>query len=1055
MDFSEDFLIEQPTIALFSSLGWQTANCFDETFGPFSTLGRETTNDVVLVQRLMAAIKHMPHNQRLPHEALQMALNELTRDRSLMSIARANREVYQLLKEGVPVSYRNEKGEDIFDRVYLIDWNNPENNDFFLASQFWVSGDFYKRRPDLIGFINGIPLVFIELKASHVRLENAYKDNLQDYKDTIAHLFWYTGFIILSNGSEAKVGTVTSPWEHFSEWKKINSEGEEGVVSLETVIRGTCQPERVLDILENFILYAETGGGLAKLVAKYHQYLGVNNAYDSIQNIRENQGKLGVFWHTQGSGKSYSMIFFAQKVLRKLAGNWTFVVVTDRRDLDDQIYKNFAGVNAVTEPEERVRANSGEHLKQLLREDHRYVFTLIHKFHTETGEPYPTLSERDNIIVLTDEAHRSQYDVLALNMRNALPNAAFLAFTGTPLMATEERTKQVFGDYVSIYNFAQSVEDDATVPLYYENRIPQLQLTNENLNEDMERLLEDAEIDERQEKKLEREFSREYHLITREERLEKIAEDLVNHFMGRGFQGKAMVVSIDKATTLKMFNKVKKYWSFNLSILQAELSGCDENDRPDIEQKIRYMQETDMAVVISQGQNEIAEMREKGLDIRPHRERMVREDLDTKFKDPEDPFRIVFVCAMWMTGFDVPSCSTIYLDKPMRNHTLMQTIARANRVWGEKVNGLIVDYIGVFRDLQRALAIYGTGLGGGIREGEMPVATKQELVDTLDELIADVKSFLTDLGVDLEAVQRAEGFKKVNKLDDAVNAILVNDKTKRDYVTLASQVDRLFKAILPDKAANQFGRDRKAIVVIKDKIQSLTPSVDISSVMDAVGKLLDKSIVPDKEGYVIEDGPPEERYLDLSQIDFEALKRQFKRKRKNIEAEKLRGTLNQKLIQMVRLNKSRIDYYEKFKKLVEDYNSGASSVEEFYTQLLSFAQNLSEEEQRGISENLTEEELALFDILTRPNVKLTRKERKQVKAVAKELLSTLKTERLVLDWRKHQQTRAAVELKIQQRLDELPEVYDRNLYQAKCELVYQHVYDSYYGAGKSIYPTAS
>ena len=507
MDYSEDGLIEQPTIALFSSLGWETANCYEESFGLTGSLGRKTSHEVILVQRLMPVIRRL--NPNLPQEALQQAIDELKRDRSLMSPASANREVYQLLKEGVKVSYRNEKGEDVFETVYLIDWKHPENNDFFLASQFWVSGEFYKRRPDLIGFVNGIPLLFIELKASHVRLENAYKHNLRDYKDTIPHIFWYTGFIILSNGSETKVGTLTSPWEHFSEWKKINSEGEEGVVSLETVIRGTCQPDRLLDILENFILFAETGGGLKKLVAKYHQYLGVNNAFDSIQNIRENHGKLGVFWHTQGSGKSYSMIFFAQKVLRKMYGNWTFVVVTDRRDLDDQIYKNFAGVNAVTEPEDRVRAQSGEHLKQLLREDHRYVFTLIHKFHTETGETYPTLSERDNIIVLTDEAHRSQYDVLALNMRNALPNAAFLAFTGTPLIAGEPRTKQVFGDYVSIYNFAQSVKDDATVPLYYENRIPQLQLTNENLNQDMERLLEEAEIEERQEQKLAREFSRE------------------------------------------------------------------------------------------------------------------------------------------------------------------------------------------------------------------------------------------------------------------------------------------------------------------------------------------------------------------------------------------------------------------------------------------------------------------------------------------------------------------------------------------------------------------
>lgn len=703
MDYSEGSLIEQPTIALFSELGWQTANCYEETFGTSGTLGRETTSEVVLVRRLLFVLERL--NPTLPHEALKLAVEELTRDRSLMSPAQANREIYKLLKEGVKVSYRDYLGEEVDETVYLIDWKTPDNNDYFLASQFWISGDFYKRRPDLIGFINGIPLVLIELKASHVRLENAFKGNIRDYKDTIPHLFWYNGFIILSNGSETKLGSMSAPWEHFNEWKKINSEGEEGIVSLETVIRGTCEPTKLLDILENFILYAEKGGGLSKLVAKNHQYLGVNNSFESIQKIRENGGRLGVFWHTQGSGKSYSMIFFAQKVLRKLPGNWTFVVITDRHDLDNQIYKNFADVNAVTEPEDRVRAQSGEHLKQLLREDHRYVFTLIHKFFTENGETYPVLSERSDIIVLTDEAHRSQYDLMALNMRNALPNAAFLAFTGTPLIVGEERTRQVFGDYVSIYNFAQSIEDNATVPLYYENRIPQLQLTNENLNTDMERLLEDAEIDERQEEKLDREFSREYHLITREDRLEKIAEDIVLHFMGRGFMGKAMVIAIDKATALKMYKKVQKHWHIHSAILQAELSSCDENDQPEIERQVKFMQETDMAVVISQGQNEIDDMREKGLDILPHRQRMVREDLDTKFKDPDDPFRIAFVCAMWMTGFDVPSCSTIYLDKPMRNHTLMQTIARANRVWGEKVNGLIVDYIGVFRDLQRALAI--------------------------------------------------------------------------------------------------------------------------------------------------------------------------------------------------------------------------------------------------------------------------------------------------------------------------------------------------------------
>jgi type I restriction enzyme R subunit len=420
-----------------------------------------------------------------------------------------------------------------------------------------------------------------------------------------------------------------------------------------------------------------------------------------------------VFWHTQGSGKSYSMQFFSQKILRKLPGNWTFLIVTDREDLDDQIYKNFANTGAVTEPEQRVRANSSEHLKQLLQSDHRYVFTLIQKFRIEKGKKYPKLSDRSDIIVIADEAHRSQYDTFALNMRNALPNAAFIGFTGTPLMGgEEEKTRQVFGDYVSIYNFKQSIDDSATVPLFYENRIPEVQLSNDYLNQDMEELIEEAALNEEQESHLERQFAREYTIITDSDRLEKIASDIVNHFLGRGYQGKAMVVSIDRFTAVRMYDKVQQHWQQYLANLQTQLAKSEPSKREQLVAKIQYMQETDMAVVVSQSQNEIEVFKKKGLDITPHRKRIVGEDLDEKFKDENHPLRIVFVCAMWITGFDVPSCSTIYLDKPMRNHTLMQTIARANRVFPDKVNGLIVDYIGVFRDLQKALAIYGSAWGG-------------------------------------------------------------------------------------------------------------------------------------------------------------------------------------------------------------------------------------------------------------------------------------------------------------------------------------------------------
>lgn len=1056
-DYTEDSLIEQPAIILLDHLGWSPLNCYYESFGVAGTLGRETSSDVVLYSKLFPILKTL--NPNIPSEALQLAYEELIRDRSAFSPTEANRQVAELLKNGVPVTYRDSEGIENFERIKVIDWETPSNNDFFLASQFWVSGEIYKRRADLVGFVNGIPLLFIELKAAHVALKNAFDKNLRDYKTAIPQLFWYNAFIILSNGSESKIGSLSAEWEHFSEWKKINSEGEQGFVSLETILKGTCEPTRFLDIVENFSLFNEAQGGLQKIIAKNHQYLGVNNAIEAVQNLKENQGKLGVFWHTQGSGKSFSMVFFSQKVLRKLPGNWTFVVVTDRKELDDQIYKNFADCKVVTESQNRVRAGSGEHLQQLLSEDHRFVFTLIQKFHIEGGKKYPVLSERSDIIVMTDEAHRSQYDVLALNMRNALPHAAFMAYTGTPLIVGEEKTKNVFGDYVSIYDFKQSADDQATVPLYYENRIPELQLTNPNLNSDLAEFLDDAELDEGQEEKLEREFKREYHLITRDERLEKIAEDIVLHFLGRGYQGKAMVVCIDKATAVRMYDKVAKYWNLQLAILQGE---NQENHSPEewdsIQEKIRYMQETDMAVVVSQGQNEIVDLQNKGVSILPHRIRMNNEDLATKFKDPKDPFRMVFVCAMWMTGFDAPSCSTIYLDKPMKNHTLMQTIARANRVFKEKVNGLIVDYIGVFRDLQKALAIYGSGANGTTQPGELPVQDKQALVDVLREKIIETRQFLSTHNIDLEKIIEAESFEKVRLLTDAVDELLITDDVKRQFLTYSLDVDRLFTAILPDMAANEFGVERKAIVILAQKIRSLTPPADISEVMGGVEQILDDSIAPLGQGYVIKapvgksigesHSIKPSHWVDISKIDFEALKKQFEKSHKRIEIEKLRGLINSKLKQMVRLNHTRMNYYDQFQQMIAEYNSGAKNIDEMFAQLVAFAQNLSTEEQRGIGENLSEEELAVFDILTRPHLKMSKQEKDKVKEVAKELLVTLKAERLVLDWRKNQKTRAGVKLAIEETLDHLPELYDPELYKEKCDSVYEHVYDSYFGEGK-------
>ncbi len=967
LDLSENTLIEQPAISLFGEMDWDTLNCYNETYGGTGTLGREHRGEVILRRKLLPALKTL--NPEAPSEAINQAIEELTRDRSAMSPVAANREAYRLLKDGYLAQVQTgEAGEVVDCTIRFIDWDNPNNNDFFLASQFWVTGEVYTRRADLIGFVNGIPLVFIELKAAHKNLRDAYGNNLSDYKTTIPQLFWYNAFIILSNGSQTCVGTITAEWEHFTEWKKINEEGETGRVSLETALRGTCEPARLLDIVENFLLFQEIQGGTIKLIARYHQYLGVHQAIRAVQNHRENRGRLGVFWHTQGSGKSFSMVFFSQKVLRKLSGNWTFVIITDRLELDEQIYKNFASTEAVTE--KQARADSGEDLKQLLREDHRYIFTLIQKFHAERGGTYPKLSDRSDVVVMTDEAHRSQYDIFALNMRNALPYAAFIGFTGTPLIVGEEKTREVFGGYVSIYNFRQAIEDNATVPLYYENRIPELQLINENLDQDLARILEEAELNLDQEEKLQREFARDYHLITRDDRLEKIAADIVEHFLGRGFAGKAMVVSIDKATAVRMYDKVQKYWKEYLKKIQNQEYKTDRVEKEDLRRKIRFMQETDMAVVVSQSQNEVRQFEKLGLDILTHRKRMKSEQLDVKFKDSADPLRIVFLCAMWMTGFDAPACSTIYLDKPMRNHTLMQTIARANRVFPGKNNGLIADYIGVFRDLEKALAIYGSGAGGRIQEGDRPIEFKEKLIEALAKIMEEAKTFCAGQGIKLAEIQstRAAAFEKLALIEEAVEKLLVSPANKDQFRALVNRINTRYKAILPDKAVNRFVADRALLIVLVEAMRRATGEGNggeegvLDQVRREVEELLDQSIVA--EGYVIPAPINSTGHLiDLNQIDFGSMESKILAGRRRIEAERLKNLLEQKLNYMVRLNKSRLDLLERLRKLIEEYNLGAHSTEAFFKKLIEFAKELSQEEQRSMREGLTEEELAIFDIL--------------------------------------------------------------------------------------------
>jgi type I restriction enzyme, R subunit len=1055
--YTEDQLVEQPAIQLFKELGWETVCALEEVLGPGGTLDRETKSEVILVSRLQAALTQL--NPSLPPEAITGAIDDLIRNRSAMSLEAANREVWELLREGVKVSVHDrERGGQKTARVRVLDWDDPLANNFLLVSQFTVTGPLYTCRPDLVGFVNGIPFVVIELKKPGIPAKQGFDENLTSYKhpqNGILPLFWYNTLLIASNGTDSKVGSITAEWEDFGEWKRVEREDEPQRVSLEKMIRGTCEKSRLIDLAENFTVFSERTSGLKKILARNHQYLGINNVMGALQKVSENPGRLGVFWHTQGSGKSYSMVLFAQKVLRKVPGNWTFVIVTDRTELDDQIYRTFKACGATSE---HCQAESSVHLRQLLGDNHRYVFTLIHKFRTENGTPHPVLSDRSNIIVLTDEAHRSQYDTLALNMRTALPNALFLAFTGTPLIAAEERTKEVFGDYVSVYDFQQSVEDGATVPLFYENRTPELRLKNPNLNDEIYNLIDEAELDPAQEERLEQELGRQYHIITRDERLETVAKDIVRHFLGRGFIGKAMVVSIDKATALRMYDKVQKYWNLDLKRTEKELeeiTGSGEKYDPEkrrvLEDRLKLLKETDMALVVSPGQNEIEQMIALGLDITPHRKRMRDEQLDEKFKDPKDPLRIVFLCAMWLTGFDAQSCSTIYLDKPMRNHTLMQTIARANRVFPGKYNGMIVDYANVFASLERALAIYGKRGGG-----ERPVRDKKKLVDDLRKAVVAAVKFCDKYGVSINSIEKlpAGSMERLTAISEAVNALISPDEVRKDFLAAERIVSTLYNAVKPDPVVLEFFSKVGCLGTIANVIRERSGGgqpTDISVIMGDINRLLDESI--EAEGFKIKDkaGSDLEGVIDLSRIDFETLAKRFKKSKcKNLELEALKAAIRAQLECLLRLNKNRADYLAKFEELIESYNSGSRNIEELFKELLVFSRSLNEEEKRHVRENLTEEELTIFDVLVRPGPELSSQEREEVKKVSKELLQRLRS-LFVINWREKVQTRARVVEAIKDELDRLPDGYTKELYQRKCSAVFEHVYESYYGEGSSVY----
>lgn len=1061
--------IEQALVARLCSqdFGFETLNCYTpqrETLPDRS--GRSDKREVVFKDRLRAALVRL--NPGLPEAAIDLALGELTESRMAMSAVAANQEVYELVRNGVQVTYNNADGRTEQARARVIDFDTPANNDLLAVTQLWIAPTGqgrYWRRPDVLLYINGLPLVFIELKNSNVKLRSAYEKNLTDYRRDIPQLFVYNALLMLSNAMDTRVGSMTASWEHFFHWLRPQDEKEridrkaitEQATSLERAAEGLLHPGQLLDYIENFILFYK---GSQKIIAQNHQYIGVNRALQRFQSRDADKGKLGVFWHTQGSGKSFSMIFYTRKIQRKIGGQYTFVVITDRDDLDGQIYRNFLHTQTVKK-EDAARPGNSEKLREALGQHKRIVFTLIQKFRYDKGKSYPLLSERDDIVVIIDEAHRTQYKSLAENMRAGLPNAGYVAFTGTPLLGKDKMTHRWFGDYVSEYNFRQSMDDGATVPLFYEKRVPKVLIQNEDLDEDFCELLESENLTEAEEAKLEREFSKETEVIKRDDRLQTIAEDIVYHFPRRGYLGKGMVIAVDKFTAVKMYDKVQALWKTEMKRLVGEIAKTkDELDKQRMKTALAYMKRTDMAVVISEDAGEEEKFAKQGLDIKPHRDRMNAvdangKDIEDNFKDPEHDLQLVFVCAMWLTGFDAPTLSTLYLDKPQKGHTLMQTIARANRVTGHlingkpKIHGEIVDYYNVFRNMKQALADYAEG-----DDEETPVRDKQALFDLLDDAIAQGSDFLLERDLNLASlIEKETTFKSLSGFNQFADTLLSNDEWRRTFNVYENTISGLYEACKPEILGERKRPMIFAFQYLRGVIDGKIDDQDVDGLRQKIGELLDISVVTDGDAIKEPKSPKYEivqrgKQWDLRTIDPDKLKEEFaKAPYKHIEIEDLRAFIKQKLEELLNRNSTRTPFAQRFAEIIDRYNSGSVSVEDAYAELTAFAAAMGEEEERHTREGLTEEELELFDVLKKDG--LTKAEEQQVKLAAKSLLKRLREEHpkvLVEGWYRDTQSQSKVKSAMEAVLDDkLPKSYDRMDFTSTCamafELIVNHALD--------------
>ncbi len=1059
---SEDS-IEQAICNRLSSehYGWARIACDPsvEAQDEVSRTGRANATECILPEVLMRALKRI--NPQVETGVLEQIVRDCRKDFTATDMVDTNYRMYNQIRNGINVKVKKNGKED-FEIVKLIDFDHVDNNDFHCVNQMWIKGRFRYRRPDVLLFVNGLPVVFIELKNSTVKMEEAYNKNLVSYRKDIPNIFAMNQICVLSNGLQTRLGAWNSGYEYFFEWLRVDEEKErpnrtqmaENGLSIQQLMDGLFRKERLLDYLENFIFFVNKR---TKILAMNHQYLGVNNLMRSVEQREQLKGKLGVFWHTQGSGKSFSMVMFVRKVKRKLHGNFTFLVVTDREDLDKQIHKTFVRSEVIGDKEE-CQPQSAEKLREYLRSNKPMVFTLIQKFQYDKTKKYPLLSERDDIFVLVDEAHRTQYKQLAENMHTGLPNANYIAFTGTPLLGSKRLTNQWFGNYVSEYNFAQAVEDGSTVPLYYSRRVQEVGLENNWLDTDVARIVEEENLNDRETELLENASSKIIEVLKRDDRLESIARDIAHHFPRRGFLGKGMVVSVDKYTTVKMFDKVQHYWAEEKKALVKERNAAKtEQERNELTARLNYMNKVEMAVVISEEAEDVEKFMKQGLDLLPHRQKMNEisaegKDIEDRFKDKDDALSLVFVCAMWLTGFDVPSLSTLYLDKPMKGHTLMQAIARANRVFPGKTCGIIVDYVNVFKYMRQALSDYAST---GDENQDFPAKDIEQLIQNIDDCIAECDAFLQQLGIHLEAIiGEGDTLDRLELLRQAYDKILERDEWKERFKVMSNLLMNLYDASKPEIFERGWHNEKFAAL---DYLNGLFCNrVDDEKLQRARARMadtLDNSVsAKEAEGMLLGEDAPTEHYgihegklIDLSRLDIDGLRKEIATSPyKSLEIQDVRAYIEKALEQMIDKNTTRIPFSQRYRNIIDRYNAGGSENEDYYEKLLQLVEDLKKEQGRATELGLTEEELEIYDLLVKGR-KLTQAEEQKVILAAKNLYQKLMAEKekvMVVDWYKDEQPKTIVYTIIQKSLDaDLPTSYDRTVFADKTTLLLNHLVD--------------